>query len=375
MWSPITASRHRPRSQLDALSRDDREHPRTPRAPHVFMGALILAAAALVGCAREAAAPDADATLILAAYSASRDVMDKEILPAFSADVRARTGRKIRVEASYLASGAQTRAVLGGFAADVVVLAMAPDVEKLVKGSLVEPTWADAADRGFVASSVVAFAVRTGNPKGISTWADLARPGVAVLMPNPKTSGGAMWNVSALWGAALRGDAGFPAGDREAAGGYLRDVLRNVVVLDKGGRESVITFEKGVGDVAVTYESEIVAGRLAGRTYDEVLPPSTLLIEIPAAVVAKNATKHGVATEAESFVTFLRSETAQRAFARYGFRRPNGELAVAEASSASGAAPPALFRIESLGGWKSVVPTLFGPDGSFTKTWERVYAE
>ncbi len=334
-----------------------------------------VAFAALAGCAREPAEPDSGAALVLAAYSASRDVMDREILPAFVEDVRARTGKKIRVEASYLASGAQTRAVLGGFPADVVVLAMAPDVEKLVAGGLVEAAWSRGPDRGFVTSSVVAFAVRTGNPKGISTWADLARPGVAVLMPNPKTSGGAMWNVSALWGAALRGDAGFPAGDREAAHDYLRDVLRNVVVLDKGGRESVITFEKGVGDVAVTYESEIVAGRLAGRTYDEVLPPSTLLIEIPAAVVAKNATKHGVAEAAEAFVAFLRSEAAQRAFGRYGFRRANGDVFADAPPPAGAGAPPALFRIEALGGWKSVVPALFGPDGSFTKTWERVYAE
>lgn len=343
-------------------------------AAFAFVALALALVAALPGCAREAAEPDAGAALVLAAYSASRDVLDREILPAFVEDMRARTGKKIRVEASYLASGAQTRAVLGGFPADVVVLAMAPDVDKLVTGGLVDPAWAQGPERGFVASSVVAFAVRTGNPKGISTWADLARPGVAVLMPNPRTSGGAMWNVSALWGAALRGDAGFPAGDREAAHDYLRDVLRNVVVLDKGGRESVITFEKGVGDVAVTYESEIVAGRLAGRKYDEILPPSTLLIEIPAAIVAKNATRHGVSGDAEAFVAFLRSEAAQRAFGRYGFRRANGEV-FADAPPATAAAPPALFRIEALGGWKSVAPALFGPDGSFTKTWERVYAE
>jgi sulfate transport system substrate-binding protein len=262
-------------------------------------------------------------TLVLAAYSAPRDVMEKEILPAFSSSYQARTGKSLRVEASYLASGAQARAVLGGFAADVVLLAMSPDVDKLAGAGLVAKTWADGPERGIVASSIVAFAVRTGNPKGVTSWADLARPGVSVLMPNPKTSGGAMWNVSALWGAALRGDAGFPPGDHEAAHDFLRAVLRNVAVLDKGGRESVITFEKGVGDVAITYESEIVAGRLAGRKYDEVVPASTLLIEIPAAVLAPNAAKHGVTSEAEAFVAFLRSDAAQRAFARYVFRKPN----------------------------------------------------
>jgi sulfate transport system substrate-binding protein len=338
--------------------------------------ALALAALSIsiAGCSSEPAAPPADVTLVLAAYSAPRDVMEKEILPAFSSSYQARTGKSLRVEASYLASGAQARAVIGGFAADVVLLAMSPDIGKLAGAGLVAKTWADGPERGIVASSIVAFAVRTGNPKGITSWADLARPGVSVLMPNPKTSGGAMWNVSALWGAALRGDAGFPPGDHEAAHDFLRAVLRNVAVLDKGGRESVITFEKGVGDVAITYESEIVAGRLAGRKYDEVVPPSTLLIEIPAAVVAPNAAKHGVTAEAEAFVAFLRSDTAQRAFARYGFRKPNGDAAEGAAAPA-GERPLVLFRIDALGGWKSVVPTLFGPEGAFTKVWERVYAE
>lgn len=335
--------------------------------------ATALAATGALGCSQDAKQPAADVTLVLAAYSAPREVMENEVLPAFSADWQAKTGKTLRVEASYLASGAQTRAVLGGFAADVALLAMAPDVDKLAAAGLVDKGWAQGPEHGIVASSLVAFAVRTGNPKGINTWADLARPGVSVLMPNPKTSGGAMWNISALWGAALRGDAGFPPGDIEAAHDFLKAVLKNVAVLDKGGRESVITFEKGLGDVAVTYESEIVAGRLAGRKYDEVLPPSTLLIEIPAAVVSANATKHGVSKEADAFIAFLRSDTAQRAFARYGFRKPNGDAA--DTAQAGAPKSTVLFRIDALGGWKGAVTTLFGPDGAFTKTWERVYAE
>lgn len=352
-------------------------HPRGKvytRAPAPAAAALAAALAA-AGCSCGAEEAPADATLVLAAYSAPREVLEREILPAFAADVRARTGRSVRVEASYLASGAQARAVLGGFAADVVLLAMAPDVDRLAAAGIVPRTWADGPGRGVVASSVVAFAVRTGNPRGIRGWPDLARPGVSVLMPNPRTSGGAMWNVSALWGAALRGEAGVPASDPSAARGYLRAVLGNVAVLDKAGRESVLTFEKGVGDVAVTYESEIAAARLAGRTYDAVVPDPTLLIEIPAAVAVPNATRHGVAAEAEALVTFLRSEAAQRAFARYGFRAPSGERASPPEEPNAAAAPTKLFRIDDLGGWKTVVPTLFGPEGEFTKTWERVYAE
>lgn len=335
--------------------------------------AALVATSPCAGCAGDGerdARPGA--VLVLAAYSAPREALEREILPAFTAEHLRRTGRPLRVEASYLASGAQTRAVLGGFAADVVLLAMAPDVDRLVKAGIVEQTWADGPDRGMVAGSVVAFAVRTGNPKGVRGWSDLARPGVSVLMPNPRTSGGAMWNVSALWGAALRGAAGVPSDDPSAARELLGAVLRNVVVLDKAGRESVLTFEKGVGDVAVTYESEIVAAHLAGRTYDTVVPEPTLLIEIPAAVAVQNATRHGVADEAVALVAYLRSDAAQRAFSRYGFRRPNGD-ALAGASVTS--RPLVLFRIHELGGWKSVVPTLFGPEGEFTKTWDRVYAE
>ena len=134
-------------------------------------------------------------------------------------------------------------------------------------------------------ASLVAFGVRTGNPKHVVGWSDLARPGVEVLIPSPKTSGSAMWNVSALLGASLRGRAGVAANDMAAASSLLERVLKNVLIFDKGGRESVITFEKGVGDVAVTYESEIVTARRAGRVYDEVIPESTLRIDIPGATI------------------------------------------------------------------------------------------
>ncbi|MEZ4302087.1 MAG: sulfate ABC transporter substrate-binding protein [Polyangiaceae bacterium] len=339
--------------------------------------ALALPALLAGGCGDGAGPKDAGRTLILAAYSAPREVLDRELLPAFTESYRATTGKTLRVEASYLASGAQTRAVLGGFAADVVLLAMAPDVDKLASAGLVSRTWAEAPDGGVIATSAVAFAVRTGNPKSIHTWADLARPGVQVLTPNPRTSGGAMWNVSALWGAALRGHAGFPPGDHEASYDYLRAVLGNVAVLDKGGRESILTFEKGVGDVAITYESEIVAGQRAGRKYDAVLPPSTLLVEIPAAVVHENAAKHGATAEAEALLAFLRTDAARAAFARHGFRAPGGDPpspSPAPASTGDAAAGPALFRIADLGGWKTVTPSLFGPQGTFTRAWEGAVA-
>jgi ABC-type sulfate transport system substrate-binding protein len=359
---------------------------RTHRVRHAYTSPLTAAASlvlALVagsaGCGGERAEPPADVTLVLAAYSTPREVMEGHILPAFAADWHAKTGKTLRVEASYLASGAQTRAVLGGFAADVVLLAMAPDVDKLANAGLVAKSWADGPERGIVTSSVVAFAVRTGNPKGITRWADLARPGVGVLMPNPKTSGGAMWNVSALWGAALRGEAGFPAGDQEAAHDYLRAVLRNVAVLDKGGRESVITFEKGVGDVAITYETEIVAAPPRGpnvrRRDPEGHPPHRDPRgrrrderRGPRRHQGGRSLRH--LPPLRDRAAGLRAPRLPRAGRRAGGGRVRRGAGGPQAPAT--AAPPILFRISDLGGWKSVVPTLFGPEGAFTKTWERV---
>jgi sulfate/thiosulfate transport system substrate-binding protein len=316
-------------------------------------------------------------TLVLAAYSAPREVFDKRLIPGFAARTLAETGKRVRVETSYLGSGAQARAVAGGFEADVAVFALAPDLDRLAQANLLRGSFRSRPHGGVVATTLVAFAVRPGNPKGILDWADLARPGVEVLMPSPKTSGGAMWNVDALYGAALRGHAGVPPGDPTAAAGFLRAVLRNVLLLDKGARESMITFEKGVGDVALTYESEIVAGRLAGRSSVEVLPASTLLVETPAAVVDVYADKHGVRPFAEAFVAYLGSPEAQRAFGEYGFR------AVAEPGEAGPGSPPAalpalpadLFRVDDLGGWTTVIPLLYGPGGAFPRAWEEVTAE
>ncbi|MDC0749528.1 sulfate ABC transporter substrate-binding protein [Polyangium mundeleinium] len=334
--------------------------------------ALALAFLGLASCANERREPDADVTLVLASYSAPRDAFERGILPAFQAQHEARTGKRIRVRASYLASGAQSRAVASGFPADVVVLALAPDVTRLEKEKLITHDWRRRGRRGSFTTSVVALAVRQGNPKGVTGFSDLARPSLDVLMPNPKTSGGAMWNVSALWVSALRGHAGVAANNEGAAQGYLRDVLKNVAIMDKGARESLITFEKGVGDVAVTYESEVFAGRAAGRSYDMVIPASTMVVEVMAAVVDVNATKHALLPEAEAFVDYLSSNEAQHILAKYGFRSDDPEVRAAHADAFPEVQAP--VRIDALGGWDEVVPKLFGKEGVFPRTWETVYA-
>jgi len=324
--------------------------------------AAALAPAALGGCGGKTEAPKADVELVLAAYSVPREAFERRIIPAFREHFLQKTGKTVRVDASYLASGAQARALIGGFEADVAVLSLETDVQKLADAKLVAPGWRARTKTGTVASTLVSFAVRTGNPKHIVGWPDLARPGVEVLMPNPKTSGGAMWNVNALLGAALRGHAGVPAGDLGAARGFLAAVLRNVLILDKGGRESMITFEKGVGDVAITYASEIVTGRLAGRRYDEVVPPSTLRIDSPGAVLDACVDRRGTRAAAEAFIDFLIGEEAQRGFVAYGFR-------ALEAPAPDGVD---LFTIDYLGGWPKVSKEVYGVGGIFPKAWEQV---
>ena len=343
---------------------------RAPSRRAALAALLALATLPAAACVPDDPGGPADHRLLLAAFSASRDLFERELIPAFTADHLARTGERVRIDSSYLASGAQARAVEAGFEADIVVLALAPDIDRLAAAALITHDWRARPHAGIFATTPVAFAVRPGNPQRITSWPDLARPGVSVLMPNPRTSGGAMWNAAALHGAAIRGHAGVPPHDPAAAATYLHRVLRNVAILDKAARESIITFEKGVGDVAITYESEIVAGRLAGRHYDTVIPPSPLLVEIPAATVDAYTTRHGTQALAAAFLDFLQTPAAQRSLARYGFRPVDPTLAPETAPM-----PADALRIADLGGWPEVQKTLFGKGGLFTRTWESVYSE
>ena len=300
--------------------------------------------------------------LTLGAYTVPREAYGT-IVPAFRDTYRTKTGRTVEVRASYLGSGAQARAIAGGFEADVAALSLEPDIQSLVETGLVEPTWNDDADAGIVTRSIVVIGVRAGNPEGIHDWADLARPGLDVLTPNVRTSGGAMWNVTALYGAAIRGHAGVPAGDPKAAVRFVASVLRNVWVMDRSGRDSMLTFERGVGDAIITYENEIIVGRLEGKRYDYVVPRSTVLIENPVAVVDGYADRHGTRAIAEAFVAYLRSPPAQEEFARYGLRPVRDDTASAYRFEV----PSDLFTVKDLGGWPRMQDELFGPGGRYER--------
>ncbi|MGH2522667.1 MAG: sulfate ABC transporter substrate-binding protein [Anaerolineales bacterium] len=304
--------------------------------------------------------------LIVAAYTTPREAYSK-ILPLFAAQWKEKTGQEVTFEESYQASGAQSRAIVEGFEADVTALSLEADVERIVKAGLITHDWHALPHNGMVSTSIVVFGVRKGNPENIHDWADLACPGLEVLTPNPKSSGGAMWNILALYGAALRGEIeGVPANDEAAATDFLTAVLKNVTVMDKGARESITNYEKGVGDVVITYENEILVGRQSGQDYEMIIPRSTILIENPVAVVDSYVDKHGTREVAEAFVAFLFTKEAQEIFAQHGLRSPDPDVAKATASQY----PPVedLFTIgDQFGGWAEATPKYFSDTGIYTQ--------
>ena len=304
--------------------------------------------------------------LILGAYTTPREAYG-ELIPMFSAQWKEKTGQDVTFEESYLGSGAQARAINEGFEADVAALSLDGDIKKIADAGLITHDWHTPPYNGMVSTSIVVFAVRKGNPKNIHDWKDLAQPGLEILTPDPKTSGGAQWNILALFGAALRGKVdGVAANDEAAATDFLKSVLKNVTAFDKGARESITNFENGVGDVAITYENEALVGKQSGQDYEFVIPTSTILIENPVSVVDTYVDKHGTREAAEAFVQFLFSKEAQEVFAKHGLRSLDKDVAAATADQY----PPVedLFTIgDQFGGWSKAGPKYFGDDGIYTK--------
>lgn len=333
---------------------------------------MITTAGLLAACGGPAASPTeasggpAPAQLILGAYTTPREAYG-EIIPLFTAQWQESTGQTVTFEESYLGSGAQARAINEGFEADVAALSLDGDIAKIADAGLITHDWHIPPYNGMVSTSIVAFAVRAGNPRNIHDWADLAQPDLEILTPDPKTSGGAQWNILALYGAALRGHVeGVPADDEAAATEFLKSVLVNVTVFDKSARESITNFETGVGDVAITYENEVLVGRQAGQDYELIIPTSTILIENPAAVVDVYVDKHGSRAVAEAFVEFLFTKEAQEIFAAHGLRSLDPEVGAATTDQY----PPVtdLFTIgEQFGGWAEAGPKYFGESGIYTQ--------
>ena len=321
---------------------------------------LIVTALAVVGCGgasdtvggSSGSSGSGGTKLSLVAYSTPQVVYD-QVIPAFE---KTPQGKDVSFTQSYGASGDQSRAVEAGQKADVVAFSLAPDIDRLVDAGLVAQDWAANKHNGFVSNSVVSFVVRKGNPKNIHSWADLLKPGVKVLTPNPFTSGGAKWNLMAAYGAKLKlGQSKAQALD------YIRKLLtEHVSVQDKSGRESLQTFLNGNGDVSISYENEAITAQQKDADVDYVIPDQTILIQNPVAVT-KSAKP-----QASAFVKYLWSTPAQKAFASHGYRPV--EKSVAQESASKFPTPKQLFTIDDLGGWSKVNDEFFDPtSGSVAK--------
>jgi len=323
-------------------------------------GFLLLQVAACRG-------PAPQQRLVLGAYTAPREAF-REINERFEAEWERKTGQSLQIQESYLSSGAQSRAVVDGFEADVVALSLDSDLDRLVQAGLIRHPWREGPHGGYLTESLVAFAVRPGNPKGIRDWSDLLRPGLKVLTPNPKTSGGAQWNVLAAYGAVLRGKVAGFSSDPQGAQEFLTRLLSQVVAMGKGARESILTFERGLGDAALSYENEIQQGQATGQKYERIIPTSTIRIQNPVALVDRNVDRHGNREVAEAYMSYLWSPEAQTIFAKHGFRSVLPQI-MAEFSDRFPQVTD-LFTIDFFGGWAKVHEAFFGEKGIFVEASE-----
>jgi len=287
------------------------------------------------------------AKLSLVAYSTPQEAYEK-IISAFK-DTPA--GKNITFSKSFGASGDQSRAVVNGLDADYVAFSLEPDVTRLVKAGLVAEDWNKGADAGNITDSVVVLVVRKGNPKNIKGWADLTKPGIEVITPNPFTSGGARWNVMAAYGQVIKG------GGSEADGtAYLKSLFANVPVQDDSARKSLQTFTSGKGDVLLAYENEAIFAQQKGQDIDYIVPDSTILIENPAAITKNTKNPQ----QAKAFLDFVHSPQAQQIFAENGYRPVVKDVE----SPYDFPTPAGLFTIADLGGWPDVTSKFFDPKGS-----------
>ena len=333
--------------------------------------AFLLFVISMTACTGASTSSGEEVRLVLGAYTTPREAYG-EIIPRFQAYWLAETGQSVIFDESYLGSGAQSRAVVEGFEADIVALSLEADVTRIKNAGLITHDWKAGEYNGIVTTSIVSFAVRKGNPKDVKDWDDLAKPGIEILTPNPNMSGGAMWNILGLYGAAMRGHvAGVAGNDHTSAADFLRQVLANVSVMDKSARESILNYEMGIGDLAITYENEVLVGRNSGQTYELVIPTSTILIENPIAIVDVNVDKHGTREVAEAFLEFLFTKEAQDIFAQHGLRVVNPDAAAASASLYPEVED--LFTIDYFGGWDVVMVEYFGQEGIYNQAIMQVH--
>jgi len=336
-----------------------------------FAGALLVLT--LAACSKDAGSSSAAAQttkeagqakeikLLNVSYDPTRELYTA-INAAFAKQWAARTGQQVTIEQSHGGSGKQARAVIDGLEADVVTLGLAYDVDAIARAGAIHADWAARLpNHAAPFTSTIVFLVRKGNPRGIKDWDDLVKPGISVITPNPKTSGGARWNYLAAWGYAIK-----QGGDDDKARAFVAALYRNVPVLDSGARGATTTFvERGIGDVLLAWENEalLAVAKLGKDKVELVVPSLSILAEPPVAVVDSNVDKRGTREVATAYLEFLYTPEGQRIAAR-NYYRPS------DASAAPPGAFPAikLFTIDEVfGGWTRAQPTHFDEGGVFDK--------
>ncbi len=302
-----------------------------------------------------------DVELTLVSFAVTRAAHEK-IIPQFVEQWKKEHNQNVSFNQSYGGSGSQTRAVIDGLEADVVHLALALDTKKIEKAGLIQPGWEqESPEDGIVSKSVAAIVTREGNPKGIKTWEDLAKPGVSVITANPKTSGGARWNFLALWGSVTKTGA-----DETKALDLTTKVIKNAPILPRDAREaSDVFFKQGQGDALINYENEMILAGQNGEKLPYIVPEVNISIDNPIAVVDKNVDKHRTREVAEAFVKFLYTPEAQREFANVGFRPV--DPTVAKEVESKFPKVKTLFTVKDLGGWDEIQTKFFEDGAVFDK--------
>jgi len=318
-----------------------------------------LAAAAIclvaAGCGGSSSASGASGSkqVNLVAYSTPQPVYAK-LIPAFQ---KTSAGQGTSFTQSYGSSGDQSRAVAAGQAADVVHFALEPDISRLVDAKLVSANWDQNKYNGIVANSLIVFVVRPGNPKHITTWDDLTKPGVSVITPNPFTSGGARWNIMAAYGAQLK-EGKTPA----QADAYLNTLFHHVAVQDDKASAALQTFTGGKGDVLISYEQDALLAKQAGADIDIVYPPQTILVQTPLATTIKSS------TAGKAFAKWLWTPQAQTIMAENGYRSVIPSVAAKFTTLYPN--PKTVFTIDDLGGWDNAMTKFFDPTNSIMQKIE-----
>ncbi|MER2526298.1 MAG: sulfate ABC transporter substrate-binding protein [Candidatus Competibacter denitrificans] len=307
-------------------------------------------------------------TLLNVSYDPTREFYT-DFNAAFSKYWQAKTGDSVMIHQSHGGSGKQARSVIDGLEADVVTLALAYDIDEIsAKSGLLPADWQQRlAHNSAPYTSTIVFLVRKGNPKGIKDWDDLAKPGISVITPNPKTSGGARWNYLAAWGYALRQ----PGGDEAKARDFVARLYRNIPVLDSGARGSSTTFvEREIGDVLVTWENEaFLAVKEMGKGDFEIVRPSiSILAEPPVALVDKMADKHGTRPVAQAYLDYLYSPEGQELAAKHYYRPQTA--AVAERYREQFPALNLFTVADVFGGWARAQAVHFKDGGTFDQIYQ-----